>query len=119
MPAESEKTKDILQNYYENLRLKRGWELFLSEDMIFLNNGKQFQGKSNYLEITKRFFSTVQSLKVDRLLTDGDMASAVVRYDLKSPQGKVFTSDVAEFFRVKDGKFVWFAIYFDSAPFNP
>ncbi len=116
--AETEKTIDILQNYYERLQQQRGWESFLADDMVFLNNGKKFEGKSNYLEVTRRFFSTVQSLEVEQLITDGDMASSVVRYTLKSPQGKVFTSYVAEFFKVKFGKFEWFAIYFDSAPFN-
>ncbi len=119
MPAEAEKTKDIIQSYYESLRQKRGWEAFLSEDMLFINNGKRIQGKSSYLEATKRFFSTVQSLEVMEMVVEGDKGCASVRYDLKSPRGKDFTSDVAEFFRVKNGRFTSFAIYFDTAPFNP
>ncbi len=111
-------TRDTMRSYYDSLQQKRGWDSFLSEDMVFINNGKKIVGKSNYLESTRRFFSTVQDLEVQELLVEGENASAVVRYDIKSPTGKLFKSDVAEFFRVKEGKFDFFAIYFDTAPYG-
>ncbi len=111
-------TKDTIQRYYDSLRQKKGWEAFLAEDMVFINNGKKIQGKSNSLEGIKRFFSTVRSLEVLELLVEGERASAVVRYDILSPKGNTFKSDVAEFFGVSDGLLVSFAIYFDTAPYT-
>ncbi len=111
-------TSDIVQSYYDSLRRKIAWESFLSDDLVFMNNGKEIQGKKNYLEATKRFFSTIQSLEIQELLIQGEKASAVIRYDVKSPKGNTFSSDVAEFFVVQEGKIEKFAIYFDTAPFN-
>jgi hypothetical protein len=110
-------TKDKIQDYYDRLRQKRDWESFFSEGMVFVNNGKEIQDKSSYLEGAKRFFFAVQSLEVLELLVEGEKASAVVRYDIKAPNGNNFKSDIAEFFGVKNGKFDMFAIYFDTAPY--
>jgi len=85
--------------------------------MTFTNNGKQLQGKDAALEGFRRFFSMVQSLEVKELIVDEEKASAVIRYALQSPKGNTFSSDVAEFISVKNGKFVSFAIYFDTAPY--
>ena len=111
-------TSDTIQSYYDSLRQKKGWETFLSEDMVFTNNGKTIRGKQNYLESTKRFFATIQSLEIQELLIQGEKACAVVRYTVKSPKGNTFTSDVAEFFALQEGKFEKLAIYFDTAPYN-
>ena len=51
------------------------------------------------------------------MLIEGDRACALTHYELRSPGGDSFTSDVAEIFTVADGTIVSFAIYFDTAPF--
>ena len=51
------------------------------------------------------------------LLIDGDKGCALTRYQLKRPEIPAFESNVAEVFRVREGKIVSFDIYFDSAPF--
>lgn len=111
-------TKDTIQGYYNSLKQKMGWESFLADEMTFTNNGKQLKGKDAALEGFRRFFSMIQSLEVEELLIDGEKASAVIRYALQSPNGKTFSSDVAEFVTIKNGKFVSFAIYFDTAPYS-
>lgn len=111
-------TINTIQSYYESLRQKKGWESFLFVDMIFVNNGKQIQGKNNCLEGIRRFYLMMQSLDIQELLVDGEKACPVVRYHLKRPEGNAFNSDVAEIFHVKDDKIRSFAIYFDSEPYS-
>src|SRR5262249_21272162 len=79
---------------------------------------KRVDGKSGYLQATKRFYSMIAGVEVRDLLVDGDRACALTRYDLRPPNGgPAFQSDVAEIFSVKDGKIGALGIYFDSAPF--
>jgi len=113
-------TRETIQGYFNALEASRGWESFLSEDMTFTSFTsplKQVRGKEAYLEATKRFYSGILSVKVNDVLIDGDRACALTHYELRSPGGDPFTSDVAEIFTVADGTIVSLAIYFDTAPF--
>jgi ketosteroid isomerase-like protein len=113
-------TKDTIQDYFDSLKQKRGWELFLSDNMnftSFTSPVKQITGKAAYLEATKRFYSMITSVEVKDLLIEGDKACALTHYELQPPKGEPFGSDVAEIFRVRDGKIESFDIYFDNTPF--
>jgi ketosteroid isomerase-like protein len=113
-------TKDAIQGYFSSLKEGRGWESFLSDDMVFTSltsPSKRVKGRAAYLESTKRFYSMVTSLEVRELLVEGHKACALTRYELQPPRGPAFSSDVAEVFAVRDGKISSFDIYFDSAPF--
>ena len=113
-------TRDTVQGYFTCLKQKKGWESFLSDDMAFnsfTSPVKQVTGKAAYLEATKRFYSTIVSVTVKDLLVEGEKACALTRYELRPPAGKAFSSDVAEIFKVRNGKIGSFDIYFDSVPF--
>jgi len=113
-------TKDTIDGYFSCLKQKRGWESFLSDEMIFTSFTspvKQVTGKIAYLESTKRFYSMVISVEVKDLMIAGNKACALTRYELQPPTGDAFISDVAEIFTLKNGKIDSFAIYFDSSPF--
>ena len=114
-------TRDIIQNYFDSLKQKSGWEAFLADEMTFtsfVSPIKRVAGKGAYLEATKRFFSMITAVEVKNLIVDGDRACALTRYELQSPGGPVFDSHVAEVFGVRDGKIASLDIYFDSAPFS-
>ena len=111
--------QETVQKYLKALKNKQDWSQFLADDMVFINNGKEIRGKENYIESTKRFFSSIQSLEVRNILVDGDLACALNHYTLSSPSGNTIISDVAEIYSVHEGKFTSFAIYFDTAPFAP
>ncbi|HEX4783220.1 MAG TPA: nuclear transport factor 2 family protein [Candidatus Sulfotelmatobacter sp.] len=113
-------TKTVIEGYFAGLKQKKGWNSFLAEDMVFTSFTspvKQVTGKGAYLESTKRFYGGILSFEVKNLLIDGDKACALTRYQLQRPGSPVFESNVAEIFRVRDGKILSFDIYFDSAPF--
>jgi ketosteroid isomerase-like protein len=113
-------TKAGIEGYFASLKQEKGWDSFLAEDMVFTSYTspvKQVTGKGAYLESTKRFYGGIVAFEVRNLLVDGDKACALTRYQLQRPGSPVFESNVAEVFRVRDGKIVSFDIYFDSAPF--
>jgi ketosteroid isomerase-like protein len=114
-------TKQTVERYFDRLKEKSGWESVLADDVTFTSftvPNKRVDGKTAYLQATKRFCSTIARVEVRDLLVDGDRACAFTHYDLQPPNGgPAFQSDVAELFSVKDGKIGSLGIYFDSAPF--
>jgi ketosteroid isomerase-like protein len=113
-------TRETLQAYFDSLQRKKDWQSFLADDLTFTSFTspvKQVTGRAAYLESTRRFYSMITAMKVKELLVDGARACALTHYDLQSPSGQSFGSDVAEVFGVKAGKITSFDIYFDSAPF--
>lgn len=113
-------TQDTIQAYFNGLKQKKEWESFLADHMIFssfTSPVKKVTGKDAYLQVTKRFYSMILSVELKELLIEEDKACALTHYELQSPNGNTFSSDVAEIFTVKNGKIDSFDIYFDSAPF--
>jgi ketosteroid isomerase-like protein len=124
-PAEARRspaamTRETLQEYFDALARKEGWESFLAEDMVFtsfVSPAKEVRGKGPYLEVTRRFYGSIASMQLRDLIVEGPKACALTRYELRAPTGNTFTSDVAELFTVGNGKIDSFAIYFDPTPF--
>jgi ketosteroid isomerase-like protein len=113
-------TKETIEGYFDSLKQKKDWQSFLADDMVFTSFTspvKQVVGRAAYLESTKRFYGGIVAFEVRDLIIDGDKACALTRYQLQRPEAPAFQSDVAEIFRVRDGKIASFDIYFDSAPF--
>jgi ketosteroid isomerase-like protein len=91
-----------------------------ADDIIFTSFTspvRQIVGRNTVIDGTKRFYSSIVSVEIKDLMVDGDKACAQTHYELRSPAGTTFGSDVAEVFTVKDGKIATFGIYFDTAPF--
>jgi ketosteroid isomerase-like protein len=112
-------TRRTIERYFEQLKAKSGWEASLADDIVFnsfTSPPKEVRGKAAYLESTKRFYGSIQSMEVRQLTVEGDRAVALTRYRLRGPTGD-FTSDVAEAFGVAGGKINSLGIYFDTAPF--
>jgi ketosteroid isomerase-like protein len=113
-------TKETIEGYFESLKQKKDWQSFLADDMVFTSFTspvKQVVGKAGYIESTKRFYGGIVAFEVRDRIIDGDKACALTRYQLQRPDAPAFQSDVAEIFRVRDGKITSFDIYFDATPF--
>jgi ketosteroid isomerase-like protein len=113
-------TRLVVQAYLDALSRKNGWQEYFADDVMFTTftiPNRRSDGKRAFLESTSRFYASIASMKVLDLLVDGDKACARTHYDLRTPNGTMIESDVAELFTVINGKIRDFAIYFDSAPF--
>jgi hypothetical protein len=63
-------TKETIQGYFSSLKQKKGWESFLSNDMIFTSFTspiRRIRGRATYLEGTKRFYSMITAMEVKDL----------------------------------------------------
>ena len=113
-------TREVIQGYFDNLKLHRGWEAFLADQMQFTSFSspiKRVSGRAAYLEATKRFYSMIQAVDIRGILVDGQKACALTTYRLQPPGGPAFESNVAEVFEVRGDRITSFDIYFDTAPF--
>ena len=76
-------TRTTIEQYFEHLTTKSGWETFFADDMVFnsfTSPPKEVRGKAAYLESTKRFYGSIQSMEVRQLTVEGDRAVALTRY---------------------------------------
>lgn len=113
-------TENTIQGYFASLKESKDWELLFADDLVFTSFTspvRRITGKGAFLDGTRRFYSSIVSAEVRELLCDADKACALTHYELRGPDGNAFTSDVAEIFKIRNGKIVSFDIYFDSAPF--
>jgi ketosteroid isomerase-like protein len=113
----SAETRTLLQKYYDSLSKNEGWQTLLSEDVLLTGTvAKESKGKE--LFVHNNFFRMIKSLKVKQMIVENENAFTLVSYDLLSPKGTKFSSDVAEIWRIKDNKLVSLTIYFDTAAFT-
>ena len=113
----SGQTRELLKMYYNGLSSKGDWHSMLSENISITGTvAKESKGKEQF--VNNNFFKMVQSLKVKEMILENENACAIVSYDLMSPKGKSFSSDVAEIWKAKAGKLESLAIYFDTAQFQ-
>jgi ketosteroid isomerase-like protein len=113
-------TGEVVRDYFDRLARGAAWDALLADNFHFTSHTspvKDVAGKAAFLEATQRFYRSIQSFEVRELLVDGARACALTRYQLGSPVGTTFQSDVAEVFTVGNGRIEALAIYFDSAPF--
>jgi ketosteroid isomerase-like protein len=114
---EPETTRELVDKYHEGISTKSDWGYLLSDDFLLTGTiVTESRGRDAYAN--NNFFKLVKSLKVEKLLIEGENAAAIVNYDLVSPKGKSFSSTVAEFWNVKNGKLDSVAIYFDTTDFQ-
>ena len=111
-------TKETVQQYLD--AIQNGFESLLSDDArftSFTSPVREVTGKAAFVAATKNFYSKVAGFEVRDLMTDGDRACALTRYQVRGPGGGTFASDVAEIFTVKHGKIDSLSIYFDRTPY--
>jgi hypothetical protein len=68
-------TKDTIEGYFSNLKQKKGWESFLSDDVIFTSFTSPIRcisGKAAFLESTKPFYAMITTMEVRDLIANGD-----------------------------------------------
>jgi hypothetical protein len=112
-----EVTKEILNRYYDGLATRGDWHSMLSEEILLTGTiAKESKGKE--LFVNNNFFKMVRGLKVKDMIVEDNKACAVISYDLVSPKGNAFKSEVAEIWKMKESKLESLAIYFDTAAFQ-
>ncbi len=115
-------TKELLESYYKGFAQKKNWESVLSDDFKFIGGDMTkttpLIGKAAYVEVIKRFSQLFTNMWVKQMIVDNDNACVIGTYDYVFPNGKSIKGDVAEIWRVKNGKLDSLTIYFDTLTFS-
>lgn len=118
----SKSTKQLLETYYNGFAKKEGWELVVSDDFKFIGGdmtkATPIVGKAAYIEVIKRFSRIVQAMRVKEMIVEKENACVIGNYDYKFPNGVSMNGDVAEIWKVKNGKLDSLTIFFDSLTFD-
>lgn len=115
-------TKELLDIYYKGFAQKQGWETVISDDFKFVGGDmtetEPLLGRQSYIDIIKRFSQMFKDMRVKEMIIDGDHACVIGNYDYVFPNGKHINGDVAEIWKVKDGKLDALTIFFDTLTFQ-
>ena len=115
-------TRELLEIYYKGFSQKKGWENVLSEDFKFIGgdmtNKSPVIGKTAYIQIIERFSKLFTSMQVKEMIVDGERACVIGNYDYVFPGGEKINGDVAEIWKVKNGKLDALTIFFDTYTFD-
>ena len=118
----SEKTKALLSTYYKGFAEKKDWESVISDEFQFfggdMTNQAPTVGKQAYIQVIDRFSRIFQSMRVKKMIVEGDSACVIGNYDYQFPNGLKINGDVSEMWTVKNGKLDSLRIFFDTLTFE-
>jgi ketosteroid isomerase-like protein len=118
----SESTKELLETYYKGFGKKEGWEAVIADDFKYIGGDMTKTtpavGKDAYVEVIKRFSRVFQTMRVKKMIIEGENACVIGNYDFKFPNGVIINGDVAEIWKAKNGKLDSLTIFFDSLTFD-
>ena len=118
----SEKTKALLDTYYKGFAEKKDWDSVISDDFRFFGGDMTRQdptvGKQAYIQVIDRFSRVFQSMRVKKMIVEGDNACVIGNYDYQFPNGQKINGDVSEMWTVKNGKLDSLRIFFDTLTFD-
>ena len=115
-------TRELLETYYKGLAKKRGWETVIADDFKFIGGDMTkttpIVGKQAYVEVINRFSKWFTDMRAKDVFASDDGAFVLANYDYTFPNGKSINANVAELWKVKNGKLDMLTIFFDTAHFD-
>ncbi|MBO9151752.1 nuclear transport factor 2 family protein [Chitinophaga sp. GCM10012297] len=115
-------TRQLLDVYYEGFACKQGWEDVIADDFLFTGGNMTAPapaaGKAAYIEVIRRFSRTFTGMRVKEMIVEGGRAYVTGNYDFVFPNGAKINGDVAEVWKVENGKLASLTIFFDTLTFD-
>jgi ketosteroid isomerase-like protein len=113
--------RELLEYYYKGFANKSNWESVIAEDFQFIGGdmtkSEPIIGKQGYIEVIKRFSQVFKTMRVNKMIIQGDNACVIGNYDYRFPNGQEMNGNVAELWSAKSGKLQSLTIYFDTLTF--
>lgn len=113
--------QQLLEHYYRGFSKKAGWEDVISEDFKFVGGDMMKQepiiGRKAYIEVIARFSQLFTDMRVKEMFVHEESAFVLANYDYHFPDGTKINADVAEYWKIKNGKVDGLTIFFDTAAF--
>ena len=115
-------TKELLETYYKGFAQKKDWDSVISDEFKYtggdMTKTTPVVGKEAYMQVIKRFSQLFSAMHVKEMIVSGDDACVIGNYDYVFPNGKSINGDVAEIWKVKNGKLDSLTIFFDTLTFS-
>lgn len=117
-------TRDVIDQYYTSVNAG-DWDTWLTlftDDIVI---DEQLAGHVEGIEILrgaiggmKKGYSKFQNVP-RHVVVDGDEAAVVSRIEAANASGVPIEANVANYFKLRDGKIAYMANFHDSVPFGP
>jgi ketosteroid isomerase-like protein len=118
------KTREVIDKYYESANAG-DWDTWLTlfKDDVVID--EQLAGHVEGIEVLRgaidvmeRGYSRFQNVP-RHIVVDGDEAAVVSHISAANASGEPIEAEVANYFRLEDGKIAYMANFHDSVPFEP
>jgi ketosteroid isomerase-like protein len=118
------KTREVIDKYYESANAG-DWDTWLTlfKDDVVID--EQLAGHVEGIEVLRgaidvmeRGYSRFQNVP-RHIVVDGDEAAVVSHISAANASGEPIEAEVANYFRLEDGKIAYMANFHDSVPFQP
>jgi ketosteroid isomerase-like protein len=109
-------THDLVQSYYNSLNRKDDkWQELYDTDAVFSDASKTVnaKGKAAVIQSFIPFLQGIESVKVKQMIVEGAEACAIAGYLYVNSKGQKMSQDVAEAWKIRNGKLAELTIYFD------
>ncbi len=109
-------TQDVIQSFYRSISNKDDqWKEFWSDDAVFSDASQTLfaKGKDAVIQSFTPFIKGVVGLKVSEIIVEGEKACFIISYTYVNSKKENLNQDVAEVWKVRDGKLANLTIYFD------
>jgi len=117
-------TREVIDTYYKSANANdwNTWLALFADDVVV---DEQLAGHVEGVEILRgaigaieRGYSRFQNVP-KRIVVDGDEAVVCSHISAANASGVPIEAEVANYFRLKDGKIVYMQNYHDTRPFDP
>jgi ketosteroid isomerase-like protein len=117
-------TRDVIDTYYAAVNSGdwATWLTLFKDDVVI---DEQLAGHvegigilQGAIDVMKRGYSKFQNVPT-HVVVDGNEATVVSHISAANAAGESIEADVANYFRLEDGKIAYMANFHDSVPFQP
>lgn len=96
----------------------QGAAQLMHENIRFTGPALRISGVDEYVGLLEQFLSSHVGWKIHEQFENGNDACIVGEIVVQSPKGEMVTLELAEWFKVSDGKISEHRVYYDPRDFN-
>lgn len=89
----------------------------MTEDVQFIGPLMRTSGRGEYAALLRQFLPAHVDTRALRQFADGDEVCSIDQLAVRSPGGATITLELAEWFRLRDGRIAEHRIYYDPREF--